>query len=163
MDSVKDVWKFEISNLKPKKMCSFFVNVFWCNIPYGNCFNKHDIYNLIYRIIHVKKKVETYQCQKRSKYFKEKKETQNTCKKNTLFFWFLLIGDFNISDIFYKVQNFNEWQLVPVITHWTYTCLNPWALINFICTGYAALLLNTQYTRRIKVRCSEIYYIAWMR
>ena len=42
-------------------------------------------------------------------------------------FWFLF-GDFNISDIFYKMQNLNEWQIVSVITHWTNTLLNPWAL-----------------------------------
>ena len=44
-----------------------------------------------------------------------------------LLFWFLL-GDFNISNIFYKIQNLNEWQLVSVITHMTYTFLNPWTL-----------------------------------
>ena len=43
------------------------------------------------------------------------------------FFWFLF-KDFNISNIFYKIQNLKKWQLVSVITHWTYTCLNPWAL-----------------------------------
>ena len=44
-----------------------------------------------------------------------------------LFFLFLF-GDFNISNIFYKIQNLNKWQLASVITHWTYTCLNPGAL-----------------------------------
>ena len=39
-----------------------------------------------------------------------------------------LFTDFNISNIFYKIQKLNKWQLVSVITHWTYTCLNPWAL-----------------------------------
>ena len=49
-------------------------------------------------------------------------------KRSTYFFWFLF-GDFNISNIFYKILNLNKCQLVLIITHWTYTCLNPWASI----------------------------------
>ena len=47
--------------------------------------------------------------------------------KSTNFFWFQ-VRDLNISDIFYKSQNFNGWPVCPVITHWTYACLSPWAL-----------------------------------
>ena len=45
-------------------------------------------------------------------------------KKAPNFFWFQ-VGDLNISDIFYKVQNLYLWPVFPVITHWTCTCLNP--------------------------------------
>ena len=48
-------------------------------------------------------------------------------RKSTNFFLFQ-VWDFNISNIFYKSQNFNGWSVSPVITHWTYTCLSPWAL-----------------------------------
>ena len=33
-------------------------------------------------------------------------------------FWFQ-VGVLKISDIFYKIQNFNWWPVFPVITHWT--------------------------------------------
>ena len=66
----------------------------------ANCFHKHDKYNLIYKIIYLKKTVQAYQCQKCRKYLKTKQQSQSTCKKNTYFFWFLF-GDFNISNIFY--------------------------------------------------------------
>ena len=59
-------------------------------------------------IIHVKKTVEAQQCQKCRKYFKKKQESQNICKKALTFFWFPF-GDFNISNIFYKIQNLYEW------------------------------------------------------
>ena len=49
-----------------------------------------------------------------------------THKKALSFLWFLF-GDFNIADIFFKIQKFKKLQFAPVITHWTYTCLNPWA------------------------------------
>ena len=58
------------------------------------------------------------------KYFKKKQESQKNCKKNTYIFWFLF-GDFNISNVFYKIQKLNQWQIVSVITHWTHTFLNP--------------------------------------
>ena len=82
-------------------------------------------------LIHVKRTVEAYQCQKCRKYFKMKQQTENMCKKSTLFFWFLFEA-FNILDIFYKIQNLSKWQLVSVITHWTYTYLNPWALREYL-------------------------------
>ena len=47
-----------------------------------------------------------------------------TCAKKTLSVFWFLFGDFNISNIFYKIQNLNEWQLVSVIIHWPYTFLN---------------------------------------
>ena len=110
-----------------KKFGAFFANVFWCNISSGNCFHKHDICKLICMIIYVKKTFEAKQWLKCRKYFKKKPQSQNMCKTSTLFFRFLF-GDFNISDIFYKILNLNKWPLVSVITHRTYTCLNPWAL-----------------------------------
>ena len=48
-----------------------------------------------------------------------------TCVNKALSFFWFLFGDFNISNIFYKIQNINKWQLASVITNWTYTCLNP--------------------------------------
>ena len=55
---------------------------------------------------------------------------QKTLKKTPHLFWFK-VGDINISDIFYKIQNFNRLPVFPVITHWTYTRLSPWALYTF--------------------------------
>ena len=57
-------------------------------------------------IIHERKTVQAWQCQKCRKYFKKKQNSQNTWKKALSFFWFLF-GEFNILDIFYKIQNFN--------------------------------------------------------
>ena len=48
-------------------------------------------------------------------------------KKNTNFFWFQ-VWDLNISNIFYKSENFNWWLVFPVITLWTYTFIIPWGL-----------------------------------
>ena len=108
----------------PQKIGAFFANVFLCNILSQNCFHKHDIYNLsFYLIIHVRhsnvKIVGNIQ--------RQNNNHKTRANKAISFFWFLL-GDFNISNIFYKIQNLNKQQLVSVITHWTYTCLNPWAL-----------------------------------
>ena len=55
-------------------------------------------------------------------------KNHKTCAKKALTVFWFLFGDFNILNIFYKIQNLNEWQLVSVITYWTYTFLNPWAL-----------------------------------
>ena len=52
--------------------------------------------------------------------------SENMCKKAP-FFW-LQVGDLDISIIFYKIQNFYRWPVLSVITHWTYTFLSPWAL-----------------------------------
>ena len=41
---------------KRKHVVLFFANVFWCKILSRNCFHKHDIHNLIYIIIYLKKK-----------------------------------------------------------------------------------------------------------
>ena len=38
---------------------AFIANVVWWNISFGNCFHKHDMYNIIYMIIHVKKTVQS--------------------------------------------------------------------------------------------------------
>ena len=38
------------------------------------------------------------------------------------------VGDLNNSDIYYRIQNFIWWPVFSIITHWTYTCLSPWAL-----------------------------------
>ena len=89
LDFVEYVCNVEISNLEPKTIKCFIYK----------CFHKHNIYNLIYMIIHMKKTL----------------------------FWFL-VGDYYISDMFYRIQNLNLWPVFPVITHWTYTCLSPWAL-----------------------------------
>ena len=58
---------------------------------------------------------------------RKRKKSQYTCKKSTMIFWFPF-KDIKIADIIYKIQNLNYWQFVPVITHWTYTSQNPWAL-----------------------------------
>ena len=61
--------------------------------------------------------------------FRDKTSITKHVQIKYLFFLFLF-GDFNISNIFYKIQRFNKWQLVSVITHWTYSCLNLQALQN---------------------------------
>ena len=61
-------------------------------------------------------------------------------KKASHFCWFQ-VWDLNILDIFYKIQNFNYWTVCPVITHWTYTWLSPWALKEF--SGIWYMLLQT--------------------
>ena len=48
-------------------------------------------------------------------------------KKAPIFFWFQ-VWDLTILGSFYKSQNFNWRPVCPVLTHWTYTCLSPWAL-----------------------------------
>ena len=85
---------------------------------------KFAIYNLINMIIHVKKTVEAKPFQKCRKW---RNKNHKTHAKST-YFWFLF-RDFIISDIFYKIQNLNWWPVFLVITHWTYTCLSPWALL----------------------------------
>ena len=45
--------------------------------------------------------------------------SKNISKKNAIFFGHL-----------YKSQKL--WQVCPVITHWTYACLCPWALLNLL-------------------------------
>ena len=87
LDFVKYVWNVKIFNLEPKKMWCFFAYVFCCYISSENFFHKHDIDNQIYMIIHVKKTVEAYLCQKCRKYFKRKQESQNMCKKSIYFFF----------------------------------------------------------------------------
>ena len=116
-----------------KKHWCFFANFFWSNISSGNSFHKHDIYNLIYMIIHVKKTVEAKQCQKCRKYL-EKKNNHKTCANKALSFFLFDLDISKFQIFFYKIQNLNKWQLVSVITHWTYTCPNPWdlrVLLNF--------------------------------
>ena len=49
---------------------------------------------------------------------------QKTLAKNA---WFFLVSVLR-SQHFYKSQSFNWWPVCPVITHWNYTCLSPWAL-----------------------------------
>ena len=122
MEFVNDVWNVEIANFKPKTNKFFFENVFLNNISSWSCFHKHDIHNLIKMNIHKEQSVKAIQCQKCRKYIRKKHESWNACKK-TLIFVFFLVWDFNISEIFYKIQFFP-----PVITHWTYTCQGPWAL-----------------------------------
>ena len=71
------------------------------------------------------------------------------CKKCTYFFW-ILFQDLKISNLFYKIQNLNKWQLVSLITHWTYDFLNPWALCysNSNCCYYSAHQYQTSHICR---------------
>ena len=58
-----------------------------------------------------------------------------TCNQKKMWCFFLqMFSDvtFHPKNIFYKIQNFSEWQLISIITHWTYTFLNPWALENVV-------------------------------
>ena len=78
------------------KLC-FFANVFLCNISSGNYFHKHDIYNLIYMIIHVKRQLRQSNVKSVENISRITKQVQ---KKHLV--WFL-IRDFNISNIFYEI------------------------------------------------------------
>ena len=89
-----------------------------------NYFYKHDIYNLICMIIHVKRQLRPSNVKSVENISRKNKNPKICAKKALIFFWFLF-GDFNISNTFYKILNLNEWQFVSVITHWTYTFLNP--------------------------------------
>ena len=54
---------------------------------------------------------------------------QKTLAKNTIFFGFRFkISTFWTS--FTKVKTSTGGQFFPVITHWTYTWLSPWALVD---------------------------------
>ena len=78
-------------------------------------------------------------------------KNHKTCtKKAPAFFWFPF-RDFIISNIFYKILNFNEWQLVSVIIHWTYTFLNHWALSKN--TGQI-LLVTEEDTKKTRTKQS---------
>ena len=127
MDFIKDVWNVKISGKEQKKSKWFFANVLWflffleifSTLLTLLCFNcLFHMNNHIDKIVHVM--------------FVEIVSwwnviSENIRKKAPHFFWFQ-VGNLNITKIFYKIQNF-KWLLVfAVITHWTYTCLSPWAL-----------------------------------
>ena len=69
---------------------------------------------------------------------------QKTLTKKAHFVWFQ-VGDFNISDIFYKIQNFNKWPVLLVITNWTYTFLSPWALKKFCMATITSFFVGLSY------------------
>ena len=73
---------------KQKLPSAFFVNVFKFNISSWKCFHKHDIYNLLYMIIHIEKTFKAMQCQNCRKYFKKKQEPHTHLQKST---WFFLV------------------------------------------------------------------------
>ena len=112
------------------KCGAFFANVFWCYISSGKYFHKHDIGNLSIWLIMWKRQLR-HSNVKSVENISRRNKNHKTCGKKALSFFWFLFWDFNISNIFYKMQNLNEWQLVSVITHWTYTFLNPWALAQF--------------------------------
>ena len=60
------------------------------------------------------------------KQFQDEMLHQKKIAKDPLdFFWFKA-GDFNISDIFYKIKkNLNKGLVFLATTHWTYMCLSP--------------------------------------
>ena len=75
-----------------------------------------------------------YSCKKRQLRHSNFKCVENILRRNknhkthakqALIFHQFLFGDFNNSDIFSQIQNFNNLQFDPVITHWTNTCLSP--------------------------------------
>ena len=87
--------------------------------------------------IKVQPNLHDYSCEKDSlgramskvqKICQEKNKNHKTSAKTAFICFLFLFGDFNISNIFFKILNLHEWQYVSVITHWTYTFLNPWAL-----------------------------------
>ena len=71
--------------------------------------------------------------------------SENISKNSTKFFLFQ-VGDLNILDIFYKIKNFNCWPDCPVITHWTYTFLSPWAL--FLISVQINFFLHHKYVMK---------------
>ena len=112
--------------LNPKKMWCFFCEWFLM---------LHFIQKIFPQIWHRQSYLYDYSCEKKQLRHSNAKCVENisrryknhkTCAKTTLTFFWFLFRDFNISNIFYKIQNVNEWPLVLIITHWTYTFLNPW-------------------------------------
>ena len=89
-----------------QKNSCFFVNVLWCTISSWNFFHKCDTPNLIYVIIHVEKTFRSLHCQKCGKYFKKKQRITEHLK--------VQVDNIEISDTFYKIQNFlgTLWSLI---------------------------------------------------
>ena len=88
-------------------------------------------------------------------------KNHKTCAKKALTFFGFVFGDFNISNIFYKIQNLNEWQLVSLITHWTYTFLNPWALDSPIPPQFSSLRLRHQQVTQNGMSLKMEFHSKW--
>ena len=69
-------------------------------------FPKHDIYHFIYMLIDMENTFKAMQCQKCRKYFQEEMRITEHLQKTLDFFWFLL-EDLIILDIFYKIHILN--------------------------------------------------------
>ena len=110
-----------------------FCKCFWCNILYWNCYHTHDIYTLNYMLFHVEmihnvnvKSVENISRKSNNLYFhctliscishvgsisfEIKYYIRKHLQKSTWFI-FIKVQDFNISDIFYNIQNLKKWRV----------------------------------------------------
>ena len=128
LDFVKDVWNVRISNLEPKKNVVLILWMFSYVTYYPETISTNMTYTTKSIWLFMWKRQLRHINVKSVENISRRNKNHKTCAKKALTFFWFLIGDFNIPSIFYKIQNWNEWQLVSVITHWTYSFLNPWAL-----------------------------------
>ena len=98
--------------------CCFVSKYF---LHFGHCYASTVFFTWI--IIHIR----LYMSCLWKQFMDEMLHQKTLAKKAPIVFGFQ-VWDLNISDIFYKSQKFNWWPVCPVITHWTYTCLSPWAM-----------------------------------
>ena len=76
----------------------------------------------------------------------EMRITEHLQKKHLVIFWFL-VGDFNISDIFHKIQISNKWPVFPIITTDLILSLIPGPLLKSIILKFnsSSIALLTMY------------------
>ena len=104
------------------KLC-FFANVFLCNISSGNYFHKHDIYNLIYMIIHVKRQLRQSNVKSVENISRITKQVQKKAPS--------LVPNQRFQHFKHLLWNLKlKWMAICFSISLTglYTFLNPWAL-----------------------------------
>ena len=86
--------------------------------------------------------------------------SENICKKSTHFFW-LQVGDLNISNTFYEIQNFNGWPVFSVMTHWTLGAFQiGWGFFLLLSFSYWFVFLlkipkKTIFAKGIQIRVAD--------
>ena len=93
------------------KFSDFFLSIPWFSFFYWKTFHTFDNECLFHMDNHIDLVGSVTFVEKISW---QKGTLENIIKKGTYFFWFL-VGDFDISNIFYKIQNLNSWPVFPVV------------------------------------------------
>ena len=118
LDFVKYVWNFEILNLTPKT-----INCFYCKCFFDVTFKLETVSTNMTFTTHsiwlFKWKRHLRQCNVKSvkHTLRRNNNKKCTCKKSTWFLLFL-VGNLNILNIFFKIQNLNKRKLklvVPIV------------------------------------------------